>query len=165
MSAWLPSLSQHLMWSAVALLVYVLTTRARGARRAPTAAIAWVMGLALLPYLVLPLFLAFGQRKFKAVPKPSTVSPSAHGHWAAALLDSFGLEPPTPVRARFHADGAQAREALWEIFQSARQRLDVCTFIIGDDAFGREVLELLARQARHGVQVRLLLDGFGALSV
>jgi len=88
------------MWSAVALLVYVLTTRARGARRAPTAAIAWVMGLALLPYLVLPLFLAFGQRKFKAVPKPSTVSPSAHGHWAAALLDSFGLEPPTPVQTR-----------------------------------------------------------------
>lgn len=165
MSQWLPSFSQHLTWSAIALLVYVLTTRARGARRAPTTAIAWVMGLALLPYLVLPLFLAFGQRKFRAVRHPPTVSPSSHGHWAAALLDSFGLEPPTPVRTRFHADGAQAREALWEIFQGARRRLDVCTFIIGDDAFGREVLEVLAHQARHGVQVRLLLDGFGALSV
>ncbi|MEJ7686014.1 MAG: hypothetical protein WKG52_02865 [Variovorax sp.] len=46
---WLPTPSQHLLVVTFALLVYVLSTRARREHRAPTTAIAWVMGLTLLP--------------------------------------------------------------------------------------------------------------------
>jgi len=45
------------------------------------------------------------------------------------------------------------------------QRVDVCTFIIGNDAFGHDVLARLAQRAREGIAVRVLLDGFGALSL
>ncbi|MFS2053186.1 PLDc N-terminal domain-containing protein, partial [Variovorax sp. CT11-76] len=62
---WLPSPSQHFLVVTFALLVYVLTTRARREQRAPTTAIAWVMGLVLLPYLILPMYLLFGQRKLR----------------------------------------------------------------------------------------------------
>jgi hypothetical protein len=55
--AWLPSPAQHFLFSALAVLAYVITTRARREPRAPTTAIAWVMGLALLPYLILPMYL------------------------------------------------------------------------------------------------------------
>ena len=41
---WLPSPSQHLLVVTFALLVYILSTRARREQRAPTTAIAWVMG-------------------------------------------------------------------------------------------------------------------------
>ncbi len=47
----------------------------------------------------------------------------------------------------------------------ARHRLDVSTFIIGRDAFGDAVVDQLADRARAGVQVRVLLDGFGALQL
>src|SRR6185369_14480579 len=164
MPAWFPSLSQHLLLSTVALLVYVLSTRSRRERRAPAAAIAWVMGLALLPYLMLPLYLMFGQRKQKAGPRPPLQPPSPQSHWAAVLLESFGLSASGPVQVRFHADGSEARDALWSVIDSARDRLDLCTYLIGNDDFGRAALARLTERARAGVQVRLLLDGWGGLS-
>ncbi|WPB57875.1 phospholipase D-like domain-containing protein [Xylophilus sp. GOD-11R] len=159
----LPSLSQHLLIAVLAVLVYVVTTRARQDQRAPSSAIAWVMGLALLPYLVLPMYLAFGRRKLR--PAHSTRLPrgEAYSHWAAELAESFGLAPPGITRTRLHADGAAARDALWATIAAATERLDVCTFIIGQDALGRAVMQRLVGQARSGVRVRLLLDGFGAL--
>ncbi|MEO7243084.1 MAG: phospholipase D-like domain-containing protein [Variovorax sp.] len=166
--AWLPSPSQHLLFGVLAVLAYVLTTRLRREQRAPTTALAWVMGLALLPYFVLPAYLLFGQRKLR--PAGSSRSPRPRGprhlqHWAAELLDSFGLASPSHCAVRLHADGAGAREALWQVIDSARERLDVCTFIIGDDALGRDVVDRLAARAREGIAVRVLLDGFGALKL
>ncbi|SEA46799.1 phospholipase D-like domain-containing protein [Variovorax sp. YR216] len=162
---WLPSPSQHLLVVTFALLVYVLTSRAKREQRAPSTAIAWVMGLALLPYVILPMYLLFGQRKLRpaGAPRPPRANPA--GHWAADLIESFGLAPPGLCAVRFHSDGAAARDALFEVVEGARVRLDICTFIIGDDALGHEVINRLARRAREGVKVRVLLDGFGALSL
>ena len=162
---WLPSPSQHFLMVSLGLLVYVLTTRARREQRAPTTAIAWVMGLLLLPYLALPAYLAFGQRKLRPTGTPRPARPVPTGHWAADLIESFGLAAPSRCRVRLHGDGESAREALWQVVDDARHRLDVCTFIIGDDALGQEAVERLAQRARAGVEVRVLLDGFGALSL
>lgn len=162
---WLPSPSQHLLVVTFALLVYVLSTRARREHRAPTTAIAWVMGLVLLPYFMLPVYLLFGQRKLRPAGSPRPPRSMPAGHWAADLIESFGLAPPGPCSVRFHADGGAARDALWEVIEGARRRIDVCTFIIGDDALGHEAINRLSRRAREGIQVRVLLDGFGALSL
>ena len=159
----LPSLSQHLLIAVLAVLVYVVTTRARQDQRAPSSAIAWVMGLALLPYLVLPMYLAFGRRKLRPAHAHRQPPGTAYPHWAADLAESFNLAPPAIGRTSLHHDGAQARDALWATIAAARERLDVCTFIIGQDALGRAVMQRLVGQARAGVRVRLLLDGFGAL--
>ncbi len=161
---WLPSPSQHFLIAALALLVYVINARARRERRAPAAAIAWVMGLALLPYLMLPLYLLFGQRKLSAPPQRAAATSAESTHWATCLLGSFGLAAPAPATVRFHADGAQARDALWQLIDTARHHLDVCTFLIGNDPLGREALARLAARARAGVRVRLLHDGVFAWS-
>lgn len=162
---WLPTPSQHFLVSATALLVYILTSRAGNQRRAPTAAIAWVLGLALIPYLTLPLYLLFGQRKLTPVATPYCGVVVEGPHWAAELIESFGLAPPSSCKVQLHADGAQARDALFKIVDNAQHTLDISTFIIGNDAFGCEVVARLARRAREGVQVRLLLDGFFAVLV
>lgn len=163
--AWLPTPSQHFLVSAVALLVYILTSRARDQRRAPTSAIAWVLGLALVPYVMLPLYLLFGQRKLKPVAIPYAGVVVEGPHWAAELIESFGLAPPSACKVRMHADGTQARDALFKIIDEARRTLDISTFILGNDAFGREIVARLAHRARDGVQVRLMLDGFFAVLV
>jgi cardiolipin synthase len=162
---WLPSPSEHLLVVTFALLVYVLTTRGRREQRAPATAIAWVMGLALLPYLILPMYLLFGQRKLRPAGSPRPARSMPAEHWAAELIESFGLAAPGRCAVNFHADGQAARDALWQVIEGARVRIDVCTFIIGDDALGHEVITRLARRAREGVKVRVLLDGFGALSL
>jgi cardiolipin synthase len=162
---WLPTPTQHLLVSAVALLVYVLSTRAREERRAPTSAISWVLGLALMPYLMLPLYLMFGQRKLRPVVTPHVGTVIEGPHWAAELIECFGLAPPASCAVRLHENGAESRDALWETIERATHRLDISTFIVGNDSFGREVVARLASRARAGVKVRLLLDGYGALLV
>jgi cardiolipin synthase len=122
-----------------------------------------VMALVLMPYVMLPTYLLFGQRKLRPVGPSRPPRAKRVSHWAAELLESFGLAPPSPCATRFHPDGVAARDALWRVIESAHERLDVCTFIVGDDALGAEAVERLARRAREGVRVRLLLDGFGAL--
>ena len=162
---WLPGLTLHSLAILLSLLTYVLTTRSARERRPPSIAIAWVLGMIALPYLGLPLFLMFGRRKLRrrqAQRVPGNLPP---GHWAEELIDSFGLSGAAPSQVRWHADGEAARAALFEVFASARQRLDVCTFILGDDSLGAEVMERLVQRARDGVRVRLLIDGVGLLTV
>ncbi|HSZ09739.1 MAG TPA: PLDc N-terminal domain-containing protein, partial [Steroidobacteraceae bacterium] len=63
MSTWFPTVSVHSLAIVISLLTYILTTRAERERRPPSIAIAWVLGMIALPYLVLPTYLMFGRRK------------------------------------------------------------------------------------------------------
>ena len=63
MNAWFPRITFHSLVIVVSVLTYVLTTRAEHERRPPSIAIAWVLGMIALPYLVLPMYILFGRRK------------------------------------------------------------------------------------------------------
>lgn len=160
---WLPGLTLHTLAILVSILTYILTARSARERRPPSIAISWVLGMIALPYVVLPLFLMFGRRKLRrrSAARLPGIAPATH--WAEELIDSFGLAGAADVHICWHADGAAARVALFDVFDAARIRLDVCTFILADDAFGREVIRRLMERARAGVRVRLMIDGVGML--
>ncbi len=154
------------------LAIYVIGSRIRHQRRHPSAAVAWVVSLALAPEFALPLYLLFGNRKVTrrdtALHAPGQVAAGAlalHGTRGTAfdqLADAMGLPPSSGYRdLRIDADGQQALEQLRAVVQEARHTLDVCTFLIGHDALGREFSALLAQRAGAGVRVRLLVDGIG----
>jgi cardiolipin synthase len=180
--------SWHGLMSAIGLLVFVLGSHALGQRRHPSAAIAWVLMILLLPEIGVPLYLLFGTRKLPRAARrdtplpaasptdaprgPSAIGPagrsgnppggSAAPVWVERLTAAMGQPPPRGYRSlAIHEDGRAAREALWRVVESARERLDVCTFILGRDAFGDAFLDALAQRARDGVRVRLLVDGMG----
>jgi cardiolipin synthase A/B len=164
-SAWFPRITTHSLAIVVSVLTYVLTTRVERERRPPSIAIAWVLGLIALPYLVLPMYLLFGRRKL-----PRRISrwsgDRAHAqHWAEDLIGSFGLPPAAASHVRFHQDGIESRAGLIATMECATRRLDVCTYILGNDALGREATDLMIACARRGVRVRLLIDGVGALQL
>src|SRR5260370_37648190 len=56
-------ISLHSVVVIAGLLVYVLVSHTLRQRRNPAAAVAWVITLALVPYIGLPLYLIFGTRK------------------------------------------------------------------------------------------------------
>lgn len=160
---WLTGTFAHLAAAALAVLIYVLTTRVAQERRAPAAAIAWVIALALLPYLALPLYLAFGRRKLTRERVHLRAQAQPQAHWAAELLVSLGLPAPAKANTRFDADGATALASVLALIDGAKQRLDICSFILGSDEVGARVLQALGAAQQRGVQVRLLLDGVGSL--
>jgi cardiolipin synthase A/B len=162
---WLPTISIHSLVVVVSVLVYILTTRAERTRRPPSIAIAWVLGMIALPYLVLPAYLLFGRRKIPRKSPRRSGARSFAGHWAQDLIESFGLPASAPAQTRMHTDGDESATALFELIDGARSRLDVCTYILGDDAFGRKTMQHMMARARDGVEVRLLLDGVGAIQL
>ena len=150
------------------LLLYVLLTRLRRQHRHPSAAFAWVITIAFLPYLGIPLFLLFGTSKLgppryrqgRACANAVRGAPC----WAGALLTGLGLPPATGNRSiRFHPDGHAAQQALLHMIGSAERRILLATFILGADGLGDAVVAALVGRARAGVKVCVLLDALGRL--
>lgn len=162
-------LSVHGIVVALGLLIYVLSSHAMQKRRDPTAAISWVLAIALIPYVGLPLYLLFGSRKrlharslsIRPMPGPE---PHPADAWPRQLAAAMGQPPAESYRAlRVHADGREALQALFDVIDSAQHDLVLCTFILGRDAIGSALLTRLVERARSGVKVRLMVDGFGRL--
>ena len=166
-SGWL---TLHGLVAASGLGVYVIASHARRQRRHPSAAIAWVVSLALMPYLALPLYLLFGSRKVTRGPsvRAATELPFSHPHRDAPaprfqhLAAAMGLpRAATYQQLAIHQDGHDALQALRRVILGANATLDLCTFLLGQDALGHELMALLKERARAGVRVRLLIDGIG----
>jgi cardiolipin synthase A/B len=165
MNAWFPRVTFHSLIVAISVLIYVLTTRVEHERRPPSIAIAWVLGMMAVPYLALPIYLLFGRRKLpRKVLRWSGIG-SHCAHWAEDLIESFDLAPSAPSSVRLHQDGDESASALFATMSSATLRLDICTYILGNDAFGREAMQRMIERARSGVQVRFLIDGVGAIQL
>jgi cardiolipin synthase len=160
-----PRLTAHSLAIVVSLLTYVLTTRVERERRPPSIAIAWVLGLIAIPYVTLPLYVFFGRRKVERKALPKGGSTSLGRHWAEDLIVSFGLPPSATTPVTMHRDGTVSRSALYAVFERARERIDLCTYILGNDTFGHEVVERLVARVRAGVRVRVLIDGVGAIQL
>jgi cardiolipin synthase len=165
MNIWLPTVSLHSLVIAISILVYILTTRAQRARRPPSIAIAWVLGMIALPYLALPMYLMFGRRKLPRRALQRAGARTTERQWAKDLIESFGLPASSAALIAMHQDGTESAAALFATMSSATSRLDICTYILGNDAFGREVMQRMIERARSGVEVRLLLDGVGAIQL
>ena len=151
------------------LLLYVLATRIGHQRRHPSAAIAWVLAIAALPYVGVPLFLLFGTRKFtrpqRQAPARLPAGDQPGPIWAGSLLAAMGVPAPTRNGAiLFHEDGPESQRALLGLICAARQRIDLCTFILGADTSGNALAAALMLRARDGLHVRVLLDAIGSLN-
>jgi len=158
----------HFAFVLAGLLIYAIGTHASGQRRHPSAALAWVLTIALLPYMGLPLYLMLGTRKFSR--PPALPVQAAHCQLdntlqsgAMATLQGMGLAPPeNHSRICFHPDGQAAWDELVALINSAQTHLDICTFVLGNDAHGQHVARLLEKRRAEGVRVRLLLDAVGS---
>ena len=70
------ALLAHFSLVLAGLLIYAVGTHASGQRRHPSAALAWVMTITLLPYVGLPLYLVLGTRKFARPPRRAAPAPA-----------------------------------------------------------------------------------------
>ncbi len=62
---------------------------------------------------------------------------------------------------RLLEDNPEAWLTRWRLLDGARERLDICYFILKQDVFGTAFLGHLVQKARKGVQIRILLDAMG----
>lgn len=63
---------------------------------------------------------------------------------------------------RILQNGDEAYPAMLEAIGAARRTVALASYIFGDDRAGSRFVEALAAAAKRGVEVRVLVDGFGA---
>lgn len=141
-------LASHAAVLAAVAAWLVMLSRISGSQRTPQSTFAWLLAFALVPLVAIPLYLALGSRKFPphAKGRQLTVPPVRSGH-------SFELL----------ATGESAFARLTALIQGAERSIDLTMFILGDDKTGRAVIEALAERAKHGVEVRVILDAVGSI--
>ena len=151
------------------LLIYALSTHIGKQQRRPSVALAWVVTITAFPYAGIPIFLLFGTRKFlRPQHRPVALSPDpldpAAPVWATRLLETMQIDPLTCNTAvRLHKNGDESWRGLLDLIDSAQYELDICTFLLGNDTIGGNIVDKLIARANDGVHVRLLLDAVGCL--
>ena len=167
------SVWSHLLTVGGVLLALFALARLFGERRQPGNTLAWLMGIVLVPYVGVPLYLLIGGRKIRRlarrkrrirlpVPPEARASDTTLAHPVAQAICTNGAgEPVGGNTVRLLRDGEDAFAELERRILAARHTIHIATFILGRDATGRRVVQLLARRAREGVKVRLQLDALG----
>ena len=166
---------RHLLTVAGFILAVLLIARLMSEKRQPGTTMAWLLVIAFVPYVGVPLYLLLGGRKLKRlarrksrlcpVPTASTTpfSPAATGATAQTLV-LYGICPPFGGNTlHFLTRGEDAFAELEKGILQARHSIHLMTFILGRDDTGKRIVKLLAQRAREGVKVRLLLDAVGCL--
>src|SRR5712691_1004131 len=77
-------------------------------------------------------------------------------------LDAFGTEMVADNAATLLENGDQTFSAMFAAIREARESINVELYIFNEGSIGIEFARALAERARAGVEVRLLVDGFGS---
>ncbi len=138
--------------------------------RTPQGAMAWALGLVLLPYVTLVPYLYLGSSQvhgYVEAPRRHGTPPVEAGtHPACLRLDALANLAGRPFR-RGHAlelliNGEAAFEAMFAAIAQARHEVLAQFFIVHDDRLGRRFHQALLERAAAGVRVHLLYDGIGS---
>ena len=151
--------------------------------RTAQGAVAWVLGLVLLPYVTLVPYLFLGNSRFRGYVDMHRQH-QREGRRASAWPERdayLGRHPPDPdcaryaaigkmLRSAFHGghrlrllvDGAATFSAIFDAINCAEHYVLVQFFIFHDDELGRRMQRILLERAAAGMTVCVLYDGVGS---
>jgi cardiolipin synthase len=164
----------HLFSVVIALLMFVLVARVLSRQRRPSASLAWILALVLVPYIGIPAYFLFGGRKIRSLRDDKhtlhKMEPNSDAlllkfdHPAEDVLTSEGVRPPSAKnRVDFVADGVEAFETTMRWINEATDSIYIQTYVLHADDVSRAIINALARKASDGLDVRLLIDSYGSL--
>lgn len=149
LAQWFETLALLAYLAALASVPSILLRR----QGQPTAALAWLLALFILPGLGTVAWILIGRTRLDAV---RLKAEAGSNDMASSVLRTAESE------VKLLVDGRNAFPAMEQAIQAAEQSIEVCFYIWRDDVTGRRFRDLLAAKARGGVVVRILVDAFGS---
>jgi cardiolipin synthase len=132
-------------------------------RRPTGSTAAWLLVIALVPWLGVPLYFFFGGRKLRTSGKPKlpqrTSAAKSDGPVERVLVATGAGELEAGHAIDWHPDGEAAFVGLCDAIDAATKTIRIATFVLGDDAVADAIIDKLVARAEAGVRVELLLDG------
>jgi cardiolipin synthase len=162
------------------IFAFILIPRIILERRQPAATVAWVLSIALLPVVGVPLYFLVGGRRIRrhirakigAVGslessvenrvRSNSLSSSVAAD-CGSVLGAAGAPPPvTGNRVSVIHQGEEAYRSVLGLIEEARDHIHAQFFILDVDPIGKRFIHALAARAKAGIRVRLLLDAVGS---
>ncbi len=151
----------------------------------PVTALAWILALLFLPYVGALLWWILGRNhierhsrrhlrahnrlkpSYEALQKSSAAKMADRGLTQPLIVvDEGGLFPTTHDNAvAIHKNSESAFDAFVSTIEDATDHVHLQFYIWRQDETGIRFRDLLAKKARQGVEVRLLYDALGAVSI
>ena len=139
--------------------IYVLL-RVMRARVSPAYLLLWGPLAWFFPLSTALLHFVFGGRKHSSLADAKKeVNRVA---WRLSDEPDFG---GNRFRLLGDRDGRDTLEELRRQIKGAKRRISLSTYILSDDAVGREIVSLLTARAKEGIEVRLLVDAIGSFGI
>lgn len=156
------------------LLIFVVIGHLLTQRKKPTSTIAWAFTIIAIPYIGIFFYILFHGRKIKKIMK-NLKAIRLHNNYNVKvdcnseiekLLHKNGLANATSGNAFYICkDGVDSFSHLLQMLQEAQESIYILTYIFGQDAVTRKIIEILTAKAAAGVEVKLLIDAFGSQSL
>lgn len=158
-------------------------------RHNPSASIAWVMVIFMLPVVGIILYFLLSQNiarrkiyKFSSFEEKKIISSLdnqieeiENGTFEFASEESKRWEDMIHLNQLYGrayytqnnkidvmTDGRQFFDAMVEDIRNAKETINIMFFIIKNDEVGRKFIDILTEKAKEGVKVRLLMDSMGS---
>ena len=142
--------AHHVATVVVAVITAGLSAAVLGQRRPTGSAYAWLLVLLFVPYIGIPLYVVFGGRKFQHRARSKSRLPASATDAAQTTAETVA----------WLDDGVDAYEVFLREIRGAKRSIRIVTFVVGNDATGRSLVEALIERAASGVEVLLLIDDF-----
>jgi cardiolipin synthase len=155
-------------------------------RRSPVATIAWILALAVLPIVGIPVYFMVGPRRLKRKKLRMAMARRARalhlGAWErmeraewqdpdqatfpvqlARLATRLDVAPAETAReVTLYVEGDACFDAMVEAIGAARHHVHAEFYIFRTGVVAERIREALVERARAGIEVRLLIDAAGS---
>jgi cardiolipin synthase len=152
--------AHHVASVVVAVATAGFSAAVLGQRRPTGSAYAWLLVILFVPYLGIPLYVVFGGRKFRRRANSKSPLPAVVTGDKRAPSALGGIPETAADDVTWLDDGTAAYDAFLQEIRRAERSIALVTFVVGNDATGRSLIDALTERAAAGVRVRLLLDDF-----
>jgi len=137
--------------------------------------ISWMLFIVFVPYIAAPLYFLIGIRKRDNTYKKEMVQfPNIKEyeeyhileteHALANILKKNGIPPASRANCfKLITNDVEAYEAMMDAIENAQTSIEMATYVFEFDAMTLKMIDALAKKARNGVTVRLMLDTVGSL--
>ncbi|MEG0519451.1 MAG: cardiolipin synthase [Bacteroidales bacterium] len=158
----------------------------------PVKTLSWLVVLILLPYLGIILYFFFGQsyRKRKIYSRKGVADYTLRKELSSSQVELFKRDPSLlgeellpykkmifqnlrnsytvvehNTNIEFFFTGRSALDAMYKAIEEAKKHIHLQSYIFVDDATGKRFGDLLIKKAGEGVEVRIMYDGVGSISL
>lgn len=135
------------------LLIFVVLFHMLYHRRSPSAIIAWILSIIVIPYIAMPLYFILRLRKRENRYKKNPV-----------LLENQDFNSPLANKNfKLYTESTEAYRVLLECINEAKSSIYISTFIFEYDKTTKEIIKALISRAKEGVEIKVLVDSLGSI--